>query len=70
MIAYCGLDCLECEGCIVTQENDDDKRAAIARKWSTQYNTDIKPEQIKRKKIKHITKERIFYDKNIRKKQR
>ncbi len=46
MIAYCGLDCSKCECYIATQENDEEKRKDVAAKWSVQYNTDIKQEQI------------------------
>ena len=46
MIAYCGLDCLKCECYIATQENDEEKRQDVAAKWSVQYNTEVKPEQI------------------------
>lgn len=46
MIAYCGMDCSKCEGYIATQENDDKKRKDVAEKWSAQYNTEIKHEQI------------------------
>jgi hypothetical protein len=46
MIACCGLDCSKCEGYIATQEDDDFARSNIAKKWSQQYNADIKPEQI------------------------
>jgi len=46
MIAYCGMDCSKCEGYLATQENSDTKRKEVAEKWTVQYNTDIKPEQI------------------------
>jgi len=46
MIGCCGLDCSKCEGYIATQENDDVKRAEVAKEWSARYHADIKPEQI------------------------
>lgn len=46
MISFCGADCHECEARLATQENDDQKRAQVAQKWSVMYNTQIKPEQI------------------------
>ena len=52
MIAYCGLNCLECDAYIATQKNSDKKREKTAQKWSKlfkeakMYQVDIKPEQI------------------------
>ncbi len=37
LIAACGYDCAECEAYIATQANDDEKLAAVAKKWSEQY---------------------------------
>jgi hypothetical protein len=46
MIACCGLDCSKCEAYLATREDNDVKRAEVAKKWSVQYNTAIKPEHI------------------------
>lgn len=46
MIAYCGLNCSQCDAYIATRENDNTKREATARKWSQMYQADIKPAQI------------------------
>ncbi|MCK4305560.1 MAG: DUF3795 domain-containing protein [Candidatus Eisenbacteria sp.] len=46
MVSYCGLDCSKCDGYLATQADDDEKRAAVATRWSAQYNADIKAEQI------------------------
>ncbi len=46
MIACCGLDCSKCEAYLATLEDNDVKRAEVAKKWSVQYNSDIKPEHI------------------------
>ena len=46
MLAYCGLDCSRCEAYLATQEDSDSKRADVAKKWSSLYNVEIRPEQI------------------------
>jgi len=46
MIAYCGLNCSNCDAYLATQEDNDSKRTDTARKWSKMYKTDIKPVQI------------------------
>ena len=46
MIACCGLDCSKCEAYLATQEDNDVKRAEVAKKWSVLYKADINPEHI------------------------
>jgi len=46
MISYCGLLCNECGAFIATKNDDNEKRVEVARLWSEQYNTDVKPEDI------------------------
>jgi len=46
LIACCGLDCSNCGAYIATRNNDDNKRAEVAKEWSAMYNTDLKPEDI------------------------
>ena len=41
MIAVCGLFCDECDAFIATLNDDDEKRAEIARLWSMQNHQDI-----------------------------
>ena len=46
MIACCGIDCSKCEGYTATLEDDDVKRADVAKKWSELFKKEIKPEHI------------------------
>ena len=46
MIAYCGLDCGQCEASIATRNNDDALRAKVAEEWTRLYGAPIKPEDI------------------------
>ncbi len=46
MMAYCGLDCDQCDAFIATRNNDDALRAKVAHEWATLYNAPIKPEHI------------------------
>jgi len=61
MIAYCcGMNRSKCEGFLSTQEDNDKKRKDVAEKWTRQYNTDIKPEQINIQYYKTKIGELIF----------
>lgn len=46
MIAFCGLTCTECPAFIATQKDDDQEREKVAKLWSKEYHSDIKPEDI------------------------
>ena len=46
MIAFCGLNCTECPAFIATQKDDDKKRERVAKIWSKEFNSEIKPEDI------------------------
>lgn len=45
-LAYCGLDCAECDAYIATQENSDSQRAKVAENWSKMFGGNITPEEI------------------------
>lgn len=38
MIAFCGLDCAQCEAYKATQANDDAAKLAVARKWEKEFH--------------------------------
>ncbi len=46
MIACCGINCIECEAFAATKDDDDLQRAEVARRWSEQFDTELKPEEI------------------------
>lgn len=46
MLAYCGLNCLECGAYIATEKNDDALRAKVAKEWSEMFKVNILPEAI------------------------
>ena len=46
MIAFCGINCSKCLTFLATQKDDDNERKEVAEKWSKEYKSDIKPEDI------------------------
>lgn len=46
MIAYCGLHCDDCEMFKVTQENDQEQKERIAKRWFDQTSIEFEPEDI------------------------
>lgn len=62
-IAYCGLDCVKCQAYIATQNNDDDLRKEVAKKWSELNNIEILPEMINCDGCKENGKKTVFCDK-------
>jgi hypothetical protein len=48
MIAFCGLTCTECLAFIATQKDDDGERKKVAKLWSKEYKSEIKPEDIRK----------------------
>ena len=46
LIAYCGLNCNECEAYKATLADSNKDRVRVAEKWSEEFKADIKPEDI------------------------
>ncbi|MBR0462527.1 MAG: DUF3795 domain-containing protein [Erysipelotrichaceae bacterium] len=46
LIAYCGLDCENCDARLATVNDDDELRKKTAQLWSELNNTEITPEMI------------------------
>lgn len=46
MIAYCGLNCAECQAYLATQNDDDVAREKVAKQWSEAYKVPIKTSHI------------------------
>lgn len=46
MIAYCGLDCTECDAYIATKNEDEELKRTTAKRWSKEYGSDIRPEDV------------------------
>ncbi|MCJ7695886.1 MAG: DUF3795 domain-containing protein, partial [Anaerolineaceae bacterium] len=38
-IAFCGLDCSQCEAYIVTQADDEEGKIKLAQKWRVEYDS-------------------------------
>ena len=45
-IAYCGLDCKQCEARLATEKDDDILRAKVAALWSELNGVEITPDMI------------------------
>ena len=45
-VAYCGLDCEQCEAYIATVNDDDELRKEVAKRWSEWNAVEITPETI------------------------
>lgn len=47
MLAYCGLNCMECGAYVATRTNDEDLRREVAVEWSGLYHADIQAKDIR-----------------------
>jgi len=64
MMAYCGIDCLECPTYQATQKDDDQKRAKVAERWSKIFNFTLKPSDINCDGCKEEGKRLFFFCRN------
>ena len=46
LIAYCGLDCEQCEARLATVNHDEALRAKVAQQWSEWNHAEITPDMI------------------------
>ncbi len=46
MIAYCGLNCMECNAFKATHTNDIEWKKQLAKKWTDDDNVEFRPEDI------------------------
>ncbi len=46
MIAYCGLDCAECNAFKASQAKDSERKKQLAKQWTEGLKVEFKPEDI------------------------
>jgi len=46
IIAFCGINCTDCDAFLATREDDDAGRRKVAVEWSKEFGHEIKPEEI------------------------
>jgi hypothetical protein len=46
IIAYCGLNCSDCNAFKATQTNDFERKKEMAKRWSAEHNIKFQPEDI------------------------
>lgn len=63
LIAYCGLNCEECEAYKATINNDDELREKVAKEWSILNNVEITKEMINCEGCRVNGKKTTFCDK-------
>ncbi|MCR5347990.1 MAG: DUF3795 domain-containing protein [Bacilli bacterium] len=63
LIAYCGLNCEECEAYIATMNDDDALREKVAKEWSIANKVEITKEMINCEGCRANGKKFLFCDK-------